>query len=353
MSDRPTVTGGAGAAPLPPFRPRRAAPDRLWQVALGTHTLGGPWPAALPQEPQAQRAAWHRLAAWAARHGFDGIDLGAWACDFYTAPLETLRGVQEAIQSAGPTLVSFNCLRKCVTHPAVAAQNRRDLHRAVEVACALRVPFVSISLALDADVVGVPQADVRGTRLSPGAGRDAADAEFADAAAFLAELADLAAPHAVEIVLELHHCSLADTAGRLLRLLALAARPNLSANPDLGNVTWGYEVPEEDWRESARALAGRVNFWHVKNLQRVHIPEAQRAAYVHAPLGLGDIDYRWALGRLVAHGFRGWLSLEAAGPGDWLSFAAAGKAYLDEVHAELAAEWLAAPHPTPSGEEPA
>lgn len=325
-------------APAP--RPDLASPTDdaappLWRMALGNHTLADTWLRHPITDPQAKRRARRNLLAWTQRQGFDGIDLGAWAFDFYRAPLSELRELQQDIADAGLTLVALNCLRKCITHPAVAAQNRRDLWRAVEVACELRVPYVSISLSLDADAVGVPQRDVRGTRTSPGSSRDARPGEFEEAAAFLRQLAAAGQPHSVEVVVELHHCSLADTSATLLRLLLLADHPNLTVNPDLGNVTWGYDEPEEAWQQSVEQLAGRVNFWHVKNLHRVHIPEVQRAAFVHAPLADGDIDYRWAISHMLSHGFRGWLSLEAAGPGDWLSFAARGKAYLDELHAEF------------------
>ncbi len=76
-------------------------------------------------------------------------------------------------------------------------------------------------------------------------------------------------------------------------------------------------------------LAGKVRVWHVKNVKRVYFPEVQRAVFLHAALDEGDIDYRWALGRLAESGFDGYIALEGAGPGDLLAFAARSKAYLD------------------------
>jgi sugar phosphate isomerase/epimerase len=178
---------------------------------------------------------------------------------------------------------------------------------------------------------------VRGTRTSPGSSRDGTDAEFADAAAFLRDLARRAGDLGVELAVELHHCSLADTSTSLLRLLDAIGAPNVSANPDLGNVVWAYDLPSEPWTEAVERLAGRVRLWHVKNLQRVHVPEVERSFFVHASLDAGEIDYRWALGRMIAKGFDGWISIEGAGPGDLLAFAARGRAYLAELAADLAA----------------
>ena len=107
--------------------------------------------------------------------------------------------------------------------------------------------------------------------------------------------------------------------------------PNVGANPDLGNLMWGYAEPEEPWYEAIKNLAGRVDFWHVKNVQLVQIPETQRSYWIHAGLGEGDIDYRWALGTLMAKGFDGWISIESAGPGDLLAFVGRGCDYLREL----------------------
>ncbi|MGH2458824.1 MAG: sugar phosphate isomerase/epimerase family protein [Chloroflexota bacterium] len=118
--------------------------------------------------------------------------------------------------------------------------------------------------------------------------------------------------------------------------LELAGHPNLSANPDLGNLHRGYAEPEEPWHEAIERLVGRVKFWHVKNVQRTFIPELRHSFFNHATLEYVDIDYRWALARLVAAGFDGYLSIEGAGRGDFLAFAARGKAYLDELAQTLA-----------------
>jgi sugar phosphate isomerase/epimerase len=262
--------------------------------------------------------------------------VGDWWYDFYTAGTEEVVRLGKEVREAGLTLVGFNCLRKCVTHPAVAETNRCDLRRAVEQASAVRAAVVNVSLSLAPSASGIPDDRIKGLSCSPGSGKLAPEEEFREAGAFLRELAEEGARGGVAIALELHHCSLADTSQRLLHILELAGHPNLSVNPDLANLYWAYDVPEERWYEAVGRLAGRVKLWHVKNVQRIHIPELQRARFTHAALDAGDIDYRWALERLVEAGFYGCISIEGAGPGDLLAFAARGKAYLDELLLERA-----------------
>lgn len=302
------------------------------KVALATHMLRGyPTGNGIPS-PAARRA----LFAWAKRRGFDGIEVGDWWFDFYRATDAEVIRLKQEMEDHGLELAGMNCLRKCVTHPAVAEQNRRDLRRAIEVATKVGPTTVSISLSLAPEASGTTDDRVRGLAVSPGGSAQASDAEFSDAAAFLREIAEIGAAADVHVAVELHHCSLADTSQTLLHLLDLSNHANLSANPDLGNVYWAYDVPAEPWHAAVERLAGRVRFWHVKNVQRVHVPEVGRAFFTHAALDLGDIDYRWALARFVAAGFDGYLAIEGAGPGDLLAFAARGKAYLNDLLDTLA-----------------
>ena len=301
------------------------------KIAFATHALRG-YPQRKGGVPAEDRR--RNLFRWMQRHGFDGMEVGDWWFDFYAAKNEEIVQLAAELGEFGLELVGLNCLRKCVTHPAVAEKNRDDLRRAVEVAAAVNARFVNVSLSLVPSVSGVTEDRIKGLQVSPGGGKGASEAEFADAAGFLRALAEEAAGAGIGVAIELHHCSLADTSQRILHILELANHPNLSVNPDLANLYWGYEVPEEPWHRAVEQLAGRVKIWHLKNVQRIHVPETQRAVFVHASLDEGDIDYRWALARLIEAGFDGYLSLEGAGPGDLLAFAARGKAYLDTLLGE-------------------
>jgi len=294
------------------------------KILFGTHALRG-YPPRIGGPPGLDHR--RRLLAWAQREGFAGLEVGDWWLDFYKYPEEAIR-LAEELKAYGLEFGGFNCLRKCVTHPAVADQNRQDLRQAVALAGQVGARFVNVSLSLAPAISGCTEDQIKGLQSSPGGGRTAGEEEFTAAAAVLRELAVSGAALGVNVALELHHCSIADTSERVLRLLRLANHPNLSANPDLVNIYWAHAVPEEPWHEALNRLADQVVCWHVKNVQRVYIPEARRARYLPAVLGAGDIDYRWALGRLLDAGFDGDITIESAGPGDLLACVAAGRAYL-------------------------
>lgn len=274
--------------------------------------------------------------AWIARAGFDGVEMGDFWMDFYRLPDAELRTLRAEHEAAGLPIVALNCLRKNVTWPECAAGNRADLRRAIEVARLLGAGIVSLSLAVPHALIGQIGDENRGLRRSVGSGREAVAAEFEAAAGFLRDLAAVAAAAGIRLSLELHHNAIVDTGARVADLVRAINRPNVGGNPDLGNLFWAYELPEEPYQEALlRVLAAGMNFWHVKNIQRVHVPEVGRSAFLHAALPDGDIDYRWALLTARQHGYDGWISIEGAGPGDVLAFAARGLEYLRSLEADL------------------
>src|SRR5262249_23319991 len=110
--------------------------------------------------------------------------------------------------------------------------------------------------------------------------------------------------------------------------------PNVGVNPDLQN---GYRVPyaTESWRAALLNGAPATNFWHVKSTTRRFDPATGRYHTRGATLRDGEIDYRWALTKLVEAGFDGWISVESGG-GDALDHAVEDMRYLRG----LIDEWL-------------
>lgn len=298
------------------------------KIAFSNYSLRGypPRDGGMPDERSCDN-----LLAWAQEKGFDGIEVGDWWFDFFNCDVRKLEGIVQKMRSRGLELAAFNCLRKCVTYPSVGEKNKKDLRRAIEVAGIVHPKIVNISLSLGPDASGTPPDRVRGLSRSPGGSAEASEADFVEAAHFLAELAEQASRDGVKIAIELHHCSIADTSSSMLKLLKLADHPNLSANPDLPNLYWAYDKPKENWFEAVERLAGKVQLWHAKNVKRIYIPEVNRAFFVHAALDEGDVDYRWAMSRFIEAGFDGWISIETAGAGDALDFIERGKRYLDRL----------------------
>ncbi len=111
--------------------------------------------------------------------------------------------------------------------------------------------------------------------------------------------------------------------------------PNVGVNPDLGNLYWTYEEPEEHIEQCIVALAPKAKYWHCKQLMRVHVPELERAYFIKVPLPDGDIDYRFALAAMVDAGYQGYMAIEGCREGDQLYRDGKSAAYAREVLKEL------------------
>ena len=112
-------------------------------------------------------------------------------------------------------------------------------------------------------------------------------------------------------------------------------RRTSSVNPDLGNIYWTYDIPEESCEDAIVALAQHVNYWHCKSLYRVHIPDLETAIYVQAPLPDGEIDYRFAIAALLDVNYDGYLAIEGIRDGDQFHQDGRSVAYVKSVLSDL------------------
>ena len=87
-----------------------------------------------------------------------------------------------------------------------------------------------------------------GGLVSQNSSRGASESDYRSNAAGLAAVADRAADLGVAISIELHQNTICDNSWSLIHLLELVDRPNVGANPDLGNVYWTYETPGGELR---------------------------------------------------------------------------------------------------------
>ena len=182
---------------------------------------------------------------------------------------------------------------------------------------------------------GGPGTGRQGERVSQGASRTASEQDFALTAERLRSAGQTAQDVNVKISIEVHQGSIADNSAATLHLLDLVGLPTVGANPDLGNIYWHYEAPEETSEAAIVALAPRAVYWHCKNVRRQHIPELHRSFFQRIPLPDGDIDYRFAIAAMAAAGYDGYLAIEGAREGDALSQDRRGVEYACQSLAEL------------------
>ncbi|MFC1899045.1 sugar phosphate isomerase/epimerase family protein [Chloroflexota bacterium] len=203
-------------------------------------------------------------------------------------------------------------------NPKFGAQNRQILEKTVEVAGRIGAQVVNTTTIGAPSISGMPGFFV-GEPVSQGSSRQASEADYEVTAEGLANIADKASNLGVSISIEVHQHSIADNSRSALHLLELIDRRNVGLNPDLGNIYWCYEVPEESCEAAIVALAPHVNYWHCKNLIRVHIPENKHSIFIRSPLPDGDINYRFAISAILDASYEGCLAIEGVPLGDQIA----------------------------------
>lgn len=260
--------------------------------------------------------------------GFDGIELPAMSLS--DSDIETLRS---ELAGTGVPCVAIRG-GGGAAHPRVAAANKQRMEDAVHFAAKIGAGVLN-------STVTTPPRDpngkgtYRGESVSQGSSRYATAADYERTAKVVADVASVAADVGVGISIEIHQNSIADNSWSALHLLDLIDAPNVGVNPDLGNIYWTYDIPEEAREDAIVALAPHVNYWHCKSLYRVHIPELETAIYVQVPLPDGEIDYRFAIAALLDVDYDGYLAIEGIRYGDQFHQDGASVAYVKSVLADL------------------
>ena len=260
--------------------------------------------------------------------GFDGIELGVGVFDrldveSLSAELEDTGLPCVAIRGGGGLI-----------NPRTAARNRQTLEAAVGFAAQIGAGIVNTT-------VGAPPTDPRGKgtekgeRVSQGASRTATEEDYERTARGISAVAKIAAEHGVALSIEVHQHSIVDNSWSALRLIERIDAPNVGINPDLGNIYWTYDIPEESCEDAIAVLAPHAKYWHCKNLRRVHIPDLERSIFLRVPLPDGDIDYRFAISAMLAAGYDGYLAVEGMRLGDQFHGDEKSVAYVKSVIEEL------------------
>lgn len=260
--------------------------------------------------------------------GFEGIELPA--MNLADAAVDTLRA---ELEDAGVPCVAIRG-GGGAAHPRVAAANKKRMEEAVRFAAKIGASVVNSTVTTPPRDPG-RKGTYRGESVSQGSSRYASEADYERTASAVTDVANVAADLGVEISIEVHQNSIADNSWSALHLRELVDAPNVGINPDLGNIYWTYDIPEESCEDAIVALAPHVNYWHCKSLCRVHIPDLETAIYVQVPLPDGEIDYRFAIAALLDAGYEGYLAIEGVRDGDAFHQDGRSVAYVKSVLAEL------------------
>ena len=261
--------------------------------------------------------------------GFDGIELPA-----MNLPDAEAAALRSELEDAGMPCVAIRGGGGAAADPQVAAANKQRMVDAVHFAAKMGAGIVNSTVTTPPDDPG-GKGTYRGESVSQGSSRQASDEDYKRTAKAVSEAAVIAADLGVEISIEIHQNSIADNSSSTLRLLGLIDAPNVGINPDLGNIYWTYDIPEETCETAITAVAPHVNYWHCKSLYRVHIPDLETAIYVQVPLPDGEIDYRFAIAALLDANYDGYLAIEGIRDGDQFHQDGRSVAYVKSVLSDL------------------
>ncbi len=133
--------------------------------------------------------------------------------------------------------------------------------------------------------------------------------DFQRTATLLRQAADAAAVHGIEVVVERHAGSFADTEARVVSLLDAVARDECSLN---------YQPLDDMFERDAAALPGecarligRSAYMHAKNYRASASPEGRVRPF--APIDDGVVDWAGVIAAARAQGYGGPISLEFHG----------------------------------------
>jgi sugar phosphate isomerase/epimerase len=262
--------------------------------------------------------------------GFDAVEVGVDESADEQAAVELARELRDEGLAIGAVRGGG-----ALNHALTGHRAYERLTRAIRYAAWTGASIVNTALVSPPTHPGGPGDGRQGEQVSQGASRTASEEDFIRTAEQLRRAGQTAAQQDLSISIEVHQGSIADNSTATLHLLDLVGLPNVGANPDLGNVYWQYEEPEETAEDAIVALAPRAVYWHCKNLVRQHIPELRRAFFQRVALPDGDIDYRFAIAAMLDAGYGGYLAVEGAREGDALTRDRRGLEYVRQILAEL------------------
>lgn len=238
---------------------------------------------------------------YAAEIGYDGVEpMGREPHLSTDTSIERVEELAEQIEDLG---LAVPCLGSYTGHYVEKDENEceRELEKLQT--------FLKFADVLDCDLV----------RHGPGGPpvRDASEEDFAKAATWLRRAADLAAEYDVDLGVEIHTNTIAETTDSTLELLDMVDRSNVGAIHDAANM-WISQTEHSD--ESVERLGDQLVHVHVKDEMRVDDTSLPGSFEMETPsgmetfqprlLGEGSVDHGPLFGALHESGYDGFVTDE-------------------------------------------
>lgn len=251
--------------------------------------------------------------------GFDAIEVGFEVFDKLGNPKAEIGTFAKKVNDQG---LKIGAIRSggTLTDAKNGPANVKKINQAIKYAEWCGAEVVNGALSAPARYPGHPPGSLPGSQhgwpLSQDSSKDAMIWVFERMAENFKNACDIADHVGVNITVEVHQNSPVDNSWAAVLLNQMVGRDNFGINPDLGNILWNYDVPEEDFDQSILAMAPISKYWHCKNLLRVYHPENNRSVYLRVPLSDGEIDYRFAITAMADANYSGYMAIEGTTLGD-------------------------------------
>ena len=267
--------------------------------------------------------------------GYDGLELGYETIEGENGARQKVVDLGKELADAGLPCVSIRT-KGCMHYPRTAKRNREILAKTIKLADWIGADMLDVTVT-SPSVKDMP-GNSTGESVSQGSSRDATEADFQMTAKGIAEAAEVAADLGIGISIETHHHSIVDNTWSALHMLELIDHPNVGINPDVKNMIWAYDRPEDSWEEMFIALAPYANYWHCKNIRSIQFPGQRYTFFFRESLPDGELNYRWAMAVMLEAGFDGYMILEGIQDGDQFYKDGRSAAYARALIQELQGE---------------
>ncbi len=280
--------------------------------------------------PKAIRGRWLKKVK---EMGFVGFEMGHELPDGMVSNEANVKDIAKEVTDAGLSVFGIRG-GGSVANPRTGEVTKKRWEGAIQFASWIGSPIVNSSMGAGTDPA--QPGSLTGETVSQGSSEAASQQDYEISADALRGFADRAADLGIGISIEIHQHSIFDTTWAARKIHTLVDRPNLSINPDLGNIYWTWDNPHETSEQAIHDIAPVSNhYWHCKNLKRVYFPELERAIFLQTPLPDGDIDYCFALTAMIQGGFDGTIIVEGMRVGDPYYGDRKSCDYLKQLVAEL------------------
>lgn len=276
----------------------------------------------------APSAVWRQTLREIQLAGFDHVDLTDTWLPYGDLTPDRRRELMDILGDLGLGVSAISLSRRSILdHDAAdARENLAYSYRSIDAAAEMGIRTLCLGLHQP-----LTEAQKAATWFwhEPGAADPDDPAVYAYAVEHFAALGRYAADRGVILSLEMYEDTYLGSAESCVRLVTDIDQPNVGLNPDLGNLLRLHR-PFADWREQLVAMLPFTNYWHVKNYSRDYDNATGAYFTAPAPLSMGYINYREAIGLALEAGFAGTFCVEHYG-GDGLTVGAMNRDYLREI----------------------